>query len=59
MSFKLAEMDPCTSVLLLKSRIFIIIIIIIIIISFTARIDSETHNGDEIDDRTLADRLLL
>ena len=37
----------------------IIIIIIIIIMSFTAKIDSEKHNGDEIDDRMLTDRLLL
>ena len=27
--------------------------------NFTAKIDSEKHNGDEIDDRMLADRLLL
>ena len=33
-----------------------IIIIIIIIVSFTAKISSEKHNGDEI---VLADRLLL
>ena len=30
-----------------------------IIMSFTAKIDSEKHNGDEINDRMLADRLLL
>ena len=34
-------------------------IIIIIIMSFTAKIGSEKHNGDEIDGRMLADRLLL
>ena len=34
-------------------------IIIIIIMSFTAKIDSEKLNDDEIDDRMLADRLLL
>ena len=36
-----------------------LIIIIIIIMSFTAKIGSEKHNGDEIDGRMLADRLLL
>ena len=39
-----------------QSSISIIIIIIIIIVSFTAKIGSEKHNGDEI---VLADRLLL
>ena len=37
----------------------VIIIIIIIIMSFTAKIGSEKHNGDKIDGRMLADRLLL
>ena len=31
--------------------------VIIIIMSFTAKIDSEKLNDDEIDDRMLADRL--
>ena len=30
-----------------------------ILMSFTAKTDSEKHNGDEVDDRMLADRLLL
>ena len=43
------------SLLIVLIKNFLIIIIII----FTAKIGSEKHNGDEIDDRMLADRLLL
>ena len=31
----------------------------LLLLSFTAKIGSEKHNGDEIDGRMLADRLLL
>ena len=44
-------------IIIIIITIIIIIIIIIIILSFTAKIDSEKHNGDETDDRMLADRL--
>ena len=37
----------------------IIIIIIIFIVSFAAKIGNEKHDGDEMNDKNLADRLLL
>ena len=36
-----------------------LLLLLLLLLSFTAKSDSEKHNGDEIDDRMLADRLLL
>ena len=42
-----------------KFVLLFLLLLLLLLLLFTAKIDSENHNGDEINVRVLADRLLL